>query len=108
MAYSEALAEAVRTAFAATEGVSERKMFGGLCFFLDGNMLCGVETERTMFRVGKELEPEALARSGATAMVLNGRRMGGLIRVEVSACDTEALRAWIDLAMRFVGALPAK
>ncbi len=108
MAYSKALAEAVRTALAATAGVTERKMFGGLCFFLNGNMLCGIETGRYMFRVGKEREPEALGRPGATAMLLNGRRMGGLVWVAAAVCDVEGLHTWLDLAMAFAGSLPAK
>ena len=108
MAYSEELAEAVRTASAATDGITERKMFGGVCLFLNGNMLCGIETAHYMFRVGKAREPEALTRPGATPMVLNGRPMGGLIRVEAAACDAVALRDWLDLARAFVGALPPK
>ena len=36
-------------------------MFGGYCWMLNGNMLCGVEVGRFMFRVGKALEADALA-----------------------------------------------
>ena len=54
-------------------GITEKKMFGGYCWMLNGNMLCGVEVGRFMFRVGKVLEAEALARPGASPMDITGR-----------------------------------
>lgn len=55
---------------------------------------------------GPQAKPRT--RPGAAAMVLNGRRMGGLIWDEAAACDAKGMRAWLDLAKHFVGALPAK
>jgi hypothetical protein len=83
-------------------------MFGGFCWMLNGHMLCGVEVGRFMFRVGKELEAEALARPGARPIVFNGRRMGGLVWVDEEACRGRALSSWIELAARFVGTLPPR
>jgi TfoX/Sxy family transcriptional regulator of competence genes len=56
MLYDEKLAERLRHVLADRESVTEQRMFGGLCFLLQGNMLCGVHRERLMFRVGK-VEP---------------------------------------------------
>jgi hypothetical protein len=61
-----------------------------------------------MFRVGKENEPEALARAGAEAMVNGGRRMPGFIWVREERCDAAALRGWVAMAHGFVAALPPK
>lgn len=83
-------------------------MFGGYCWLLNGNMLCGVEVGRFMFRVGKDHEAEALGRAGAEPIVFNGRRMGGLVWVEADACLDAGLEAWITLASRFAGGLPPK
>lgn len=83
-------------------------MFGGLCWLLNGNMICGVEVGRYMFRVGKTLEPEALSRPGAELVVFSGRKMGGIVWVDADAALEEGLAGWIDLSMEFVGALPAK
>ena len=44
MAYDEVLAERVRDLLAAREGLTERKMFGGIGFMLGGNMACGVSS----------------------------------------------------------------
>ena len=62
MPHDPHLAERMRTALSARTGIEERKMFGGFCWMLNGNMLCGVEAGRYMFRVGKSLESDALSR----------------------------------------------
>ena len=82
MAYDEALATKLRSILKDKSGIDEKKMFGGLCFFLNSNMLCGVEKGRFMFRVGKEQEAHALSRPGTRVMEFNGRRMGGMIWVD--------------------------
>ena len=41
MAYDEGLAQIFRDDLAAQDGISEKKMFGGLCFLNNGHMLCG-------------------------------------------------------------------
>ncbi|MGE0667690.1 MAG: TfoX/Sxy family protein [Sphingomonadales bacterium] len=94
-------------------GISEKSMMGGICFFLDGNMIGGVDRwdggrGRFMFRVGKDSEAEALTRDGASSVVMGGRRMGGMVFVEEDACDGEALGGWIGMSLGFVGTLPAK
>ena len=68
MAYDPHLLEEMRTALARRKGVVEKKMFGGYCWMLNGNMICGVEVGRFMFRVGKEQEAQALAQPGASPM----------------------------------------
>lgn len=108
MPHDPHLRERLRAALAGREGVQERAMFGGYCWMLNGNMLCGVEVGRFMFRVGKKLEAEAHARRGAAPVVFNGRRMGGFVWVDEEACRGDALAGWIELAARFVGALPPK
>ena len=59
MAYDEGLAELLRGDVAELGAIAEKKMFGGLCFMLNGNMLCGVHKGGAMFRVGKDNAAEA-------------------------------------------------
>jgi len=94
---------------AAHEGVTERKMFGGLAFMLGGNMCCGVLEDDLMLRVGPERYDDALARPGARPMDFTGRPMKGMVYVDGNTVATDAkLRDWIDVAVGFVGSLPAK
>lgn len=108
MAYDEGLATQLRAVLKKQAGIEERKMFGGLCFFLKGNMLCGVEKGRFMFRVGKEQETRALSRPGSRVIEFNGRRMGGMLWVDAAACTGSALTEWVAIAARFVEGLSPK
>ncbi len=83
MVCDDAYAEILRNALDGLPGISEKKMFGGLCFMLNGNMLCGVMKAGAMFRVGKAHEFAALDIEGALPLAFTGRKMGGLIEVEV-------------------------
>lgn len=75
---------------------------------LHGNMLCGVEVGRFMFRVGKEQEAEALSRTGVRPMDITGRPMKGFVWVDASEAVGKGLDDWIELAARYVGDLPPK
>lgn len=108
MPYDPLLAEQMRRALLAREGIVEKKMFGGFCWMLHGNMLCGVEVGRFMFRVGKEQEDVALARPGARPIDVTGKPMKGFVWVSAADATGDRLDAWIDLAARYVAALPAK
>lgn len=108
MPFDPALADALRTALSGRSDIEEKKMFGGYCWMLNGNMLCGVEVGRFMFRVGKELEREALSRPGATPMDITGKPMGGIVWVDARHASGKTLHSWIHLAEQFVGKLPAK
>lgn len=113
MAHDEELAARFRDVLSGMVGISEKKMMGGMCFMLNGNMVGGAHREKTgegffMFRVGKDNEDEALARPGAKPVEFTGRRMGGMVFVDEDACNTDALKDWISLALSFVAALPPK
>jgi len=105
---NEALAGRMRKAIAGRRNIVEKKMFGGVCFLLKGNMLCGVGKDKFMFRVGKDRYAAALARSGAKPMDITGRVMKGFVWVHPARCDSRALKRWIAMADAYVGKLPAK
>ncbi len=108
MPHDPHLADLMRRALEKRPGITEKKMFGGFCWMLNGNMLCGVEVGRFMFRVGKELEAEALERRGASPMDITGRPMRGIIWVDADEAVDAGLDSWLDFAGQFVGSLPAK
>ena len=105
---NEILVRRLRKAFGRNRNITEKRMFGGMCFLLRGNMLCGTGKTDFMFRVGKERDAEALARPGARPMDFTGRVMKGFVWVDPAACDGRTLRRWVVLAEDYVGKLPAK
>ena len=82
MSYDAGLAEILRGDLVGRPGITEKRMFGGLAFLVDGNMLCGVHPKGAMFRVGKANEAAALAVDGARPMDFTGRPMGGFVDVD--------------------------
>ncbi len=109
MAYDEGHAAILRDLTAGLNGITEKKMFGGLCFLQNGNMLCGVHKDGGMFRVGKENEAAALAIPGVDPMSFTGRKMGGLVDVNEDAFGNEdALNRLLELSQTFVGKMPPK
>ena len=108
MSSDDKLAERVRQVLAERAAITEQKMFGGLCFLLNGNMLCGVHRDRLMFRVGKDQNDAALSRPGARPMDITGKPMAGFVFVDPGACDKKALGRWVELAAKYVETLPQK
>ncbi len=109
MAHDEGMVQLLRDDLVDEPGITERKMFGGLCFMLNGNMLCGASAKGNMFRVGKDREAAAHAIPGAGPMQFTGRRMGGMIDVTDAAFQDDTRRGqWLALALTNARALPAK
>ena len=76
MAYNEDLAHRVREALADRNGVTEKKMFGGLSFMMGGNMACGILKDDLVVRVGPDSHEKALANRHARPMDFTGRGLG--------------------------------
>ena len=109
MAYDEELAERIRRALAGRQGVSEKRMFGGIAFMLRGNMCCGIVRDQLMVRVGPERYDDALARPHARPMDFTGRAMKGMVYVGPEGLRSDAdLNAWLRRGVEFAATLPPK
>jgi hypothetical protein len=109
MAFSEALAERIRQRLARRRNVEEKKMFGGVGFLLNGNLLVGVWKDSLIARVGPEAREDALLEPHVREFDITGRPMKGWVLVGPGGVeDDDQLSAWIQWAVKFVGALPAK
>jgi hypothetical protein len=104
---ADGLADRLRAALPA-KGVTEQRMFGGVGFMLDGNMVAGCSKRGLLLRVGKERHAEAVARPGARAMEMGGRSVGGYVVVDPARLDDAGFRDWVTLAVGFVRTLPPK
>ena len=109
MAFDEALAERIRRGLARKRGVEEKKMFGGVGFLLNGNMLVGVWKNSLIVRLGPEEGDEALLEPHVKEFDITGRAMKGWVVVAPEGVeDAGQVKAWIQRAVKFVGKLPAK
>ena len=98
----------MRSLLADAGNISEIKMFGGIAFMLNGNMLASSSKRGLMLRVGKDQAANALTRPGTRQIEMRGRPMEGYIRVDPAGLDDNSLREWLELATAFVKTLPAK
>ncbi len=108
MAYSEELADRVREVLDGRV-VREQKMFGGLCFMVDGNMCAGVTGDDLMLRLGEERADAALDEPHTRPMDFTGRPMKKFVFVEPAGTESDAdLERWVGRALEFVASLPPK
>jgi TfoX/Sxy family transcriptional regulator of competence genes len=109
MAFDEELADRTRAALGDVRGVTEIRMFGGLCFTVHGNMAVGVTGDDLMVRLAPEEGEAALAELGARSMDFNGKPMKGFVFVGAEGLNTERmLKAWVDRGVAFASSLPPK
>lgn len=109
MAYSESLAERIRGIVARRRGVTEKKMFGGVGFLLNGNMLVGVWKTSMIVRLGPDNYDDALREPHVGEFDITGKPMKGWVMVEPDGIESdEQLSQWIERATEFVESLPKK
>lgn len=102
------LAQLVREALA-PRILAEKKMFGGTCFLLNGNMLCGTFKGYVIFRVGADAHADALREPGSAPFVMQGKTLAGWIAVAGAVLTSpDVARPWVGRAILHVGGLPKK
>ena len=109
MAYDEHLASRIRKLLGKSPAISEKKMFGGVCFLRHGLMFAGVTDSTLMARVGKTNYEDSLARDHVRVMDFTGKPMAGYVFIDEPGIATEAaLKFWLDRCLEFVATLPPK
>ena len=109
MAFTESLAARIRDALAQKKNLEEKKMFGGVGFLLNGNMLVGVWKDSLIVRLGPDEGDDALLEPHVKAFDITGRPMKGWVLVGPEGLeDNDQLKEWIQRAVKFVGKLPKK
>lgn len=109
MAYDEGLAWRIHEHFDDEPGITDKKMFGGLCFLHRGNMVAGCVGDELMVRVGAEAYADALARPHAREMDFTGRALKGMVYVgEKGFAEDADLAGWLELGLRHASSLPPK
>ena len=108
MAYDEALAERVRAQLDHEPGLTERKMFGGIAWMLEGNMAVGLTKNGLLVRLGDQVEA-ALQVPHATQPMMGERPMRGMVLVAPEGVETEEqLGAWVARGSEVARSLPPK
>jgi len=109
MSFDEGLAQRVREALGSRRRVTERRMFGGLAFLLDGKMFVGISGAKLMARVGAERYQDALGLPHVREMDFTGKPMKGYVYVDsLGLTQDSELAAWVAWCANYVAGLPPK
>ncbi|MFE9428556.1 TfoX/Sxy family protein [Kitasatospora sp. NPDC006697] len=109
MTVNEVLARRIRDELGELPGLSEKRMFGGLAFLLNGNMAVGVHGDELIVRLDPGHTDAALARPGARLFEMGGRSMRGWLLVDRAALAAPgALADWVAEGVEFAESLPPK
>ena len=109
MAYDLALADEIRHALAGEDGLSEKRMFGGLSFLVGGNLAVAVRDDGLLVRVGADAADELARTTAASLAVMGARTMAGWLDVPANALGSEPeLAAWVRRGVAWARTLPAK
>lgn len=107
MAYDEALADRVGEVLRGEDGVTEKRMFGGLAFLVDGHLAVSASSQGgLLLRVDPAQTESLVAAPYVDRFVMRGRAMNGWLRVGQEAVRTDAeLRHWVGLGVAYARAL---
>ena len=109
MAYDENLAGRIRDTLVRKKNIEEKKMFGGIGYILNGNMLVGVWKNSLIARLGPDAYDDALLEPHVKEFDITGKAMKGWVQVEPEGLEgDDQLKEWIQRAVKFVGKLAAK
>jgi hypothetical protein len=109
MAYDEKLAARVRKLLGSRKNLTEKKLFGGLGFLLNGNICCGAWKEFLILRLGDDAARQVLGEEHSRPFDITGRPMRGWAMVEPAGWRSDdSLRRWIAWATTFTASLPPK
>lgn len=109
MPYNQEIDDRIRQIVRRWKNTDAKKMFGGVCHLLNGNMVCGVYEEYLILRLGEKASVEALKLPFARPFDITGKPMKGWVMLDDAGFKTdEKLKSWLMKAKSFVKTLPSK
>ncbi len=110
MGYDAELADRLREVLKHERGLTEKPMFGGLAFLIDGHMAVSASGQGgLLLRVDPLRTDSLVGQSHVARFVMRGREMDGWLRVDAAAVTTdEELTRWVSHGVSYVRSLPPK
>jgi TfoX/Sxy family transcriptional regulator of competence genes len=110
MPVDQDFANRIREELSDVDGITEKRMFGGLAFLLHGNLAVGImSTGNLMVRVGPDGTDEALAKPNTRLLEMRGRSMTGWVIVAAEGIRAKRqLGPWVKRGVAFASSLEPK
>jgi TfoX/Sxy family transcriptional regulator of competence genes len=108
--YDEDLANRIRELVLTEQGVTEKRMFGGLAFLIDGNMSVSASGQGgLLLRVDPAETDKLVSKPHAQPFEMRGRVMQGWLRVDPDGLRTKRqLERWVTRGIAYARSLPSK
>jgi hypothetical protein len=107
LAYDEELDQRISD-IASPWGATRKKMFGGTCYLLNGNIMAGVHGERLILRLGDEDGSAAMEEAFVDPFDLTRKPMAGWVQVDPPGFAGDKLEEWLARSRTFAASLPPK
>jgi TfoX N-terminal domain len=110
VAFDEELANRMRSLLGAERGLTEKRMFGGLAFLVNGNMAVSASRQGgVLVRVPPDDTDRLTTRAHARPFEMRGRPLDGWLRVDAEGVRTKRqLAAWVGRGVSYARSLPPK
>lgn len=110
MAYDDALANRIREVVQGEPGLSEKRMFGGLAFLIDGKMAVSASSKGgLLLRIDPTLTERLVTEPHVRPFEMRGREMDGWLRVGAEVLEThDELRRWVSHGVNYARSFPPK
>jgi TfoX/Sxy family transcriptional regulator of competence genes len=110
MAYDEELANRIREVVGGEPGLTEKRMFGGLAFLINGNMAVSASSQGgLLLRVDPARTESLVSEPDVRRFEMRGREMDGWLRVDESVVKSKKeLRRWAGIGVAYARSLPPK
>ena len=109
MPYNEEIEARIKKIVSKWKNTDDKKMFGGICHLLNGNMFCGVYHDYLILRLDEKYSKEALELPFVKPFDITGRPMKGWVMIGSKGLNTDKeLKAWLNKAKNVVTTMPSK
>jgi TfoX/Sxy family transcriptional regulator of competence genes len=110
VAFDDELAERIRATVHRQPGITERAMFGGLAFLVNGNLAVSASGQGgLLLRVDPADAESLVSEPTVRRFVMRGRQLNGWLHVAPDEVRTDAaLEAWVIRGVTYARSLPAK
>ena len=108
MAYRLEIENQIRKVIKDWTGIEAKKMFGGIGFMMNGNVLTGAYKEQLILRLSEKDFEEVIKFPFAHPFDITGKPMKGWALLDGQGLKPGNYKHWIEKARDFVVTLPVK
>ena len=109
MPYDTILENKIEDITLSWDGLEKKKMFGGICYLISGNMCFGIWKDYLVVRMAVDMAVKKLQEAKVKEFDIVGKPMKGWVMVEKDSWQNEKeMIKWLDIGRSFALSLPKK